>query len=223
MNLPSERAKWSGSILSSTPQRCAQAARASLTSSALIHALTIRSLMALPVLPIPWAGWWGHFRVPPLPVPPPADPPPQVDWPPPSSRLRRSAAAPSPRKPLPTALCYPPLTLVWCLSRAASTHLRLSMAVLAVGEGGGGRGGVGGERRAPAAPLAADRAPARRVLWARRFCARQAGFRLWVHVRGPCARKRPRDTARACGIGRGVVTGRGVAAETARDVFCGRP
>ena len=100
MNLPSERAKWSGSILSSIPQRRAQAVRASLTSSALIHALTIRSLMALPVLPIPWAGWWGHFRVPPLPVPPPADPPPQVVAatfkPPPKVRSRPPPSKTSP-------------------------------------------------------------------------------------------------------------------------------
>lgn len=71
--------------------------------------------------------------------------------------------------PLATALCYPSLTLVWCLSRAVSMRLRLSMALTAVGEGGGGRGGVGGERRAPAAPLTADRATARRVPGARRF------------------------------------------------------
>ena len=117
----------------------------------------------------------------------------------------------------------PSLTLVWCLSRAASTHLRLSMAFPAVGEGGGGRGGVGGERRAPAAPLAVDRAPARRVSPARRFSRKTGRSGLWVLICAPCVRKRPRDTARACGIVRGVPHGRTRAKVSVPHVFRGRP
>ena len=106
MNLPSERDKWSGSILYSIPQRCAQAVRASLTSSALIHALTIPSHMALPVRPILWAGWQCQFRVPPRLVPLSTDPPPQADWLPSSGALQRRVAALHPRKERPIALSY---------------------------------------------------------------------------------------------------------------------
>jgi hypothetical protein len=128
-----------------------------------VHTLTRMSPSEPLGQPILWAGWVALFLSRPAPGC-------SVQWTgtsggpeAASARAPTVRSRPAPSKPAPDCLFTLALTLCRCLSCAASTSFWHAAASAAVGEGGGGRGGVGGDRRAPAAPLGAAGRPRDRV------------------------------------------------------------
>ena len=148
-------------MVSSNPRRCAPAARRALPSLPAVNDSPCGRSREPPGRPILWAGWTAPYSSVPAPGclvhstgisggPDAA-----------SARAPTVRSRPAPSNSAPDRLFTPALTLCRCLSCAASMGLRRSAAAEAVGEGGGARGGVGGDRPAPAAPLAAGGAAAR--------------------------------------------------------------
>ena len=98
-------------------------------------------------------------------------------------------------------------------------------AIVAAADGGGGPSGVGGERGALMAPPTAYGAAVRasRDRDRNRASAMHVGgVRACGSVRMPYARQATCRASRSCGIGHGVVPGRGGADGSARNACCGR-